>query len=863
MHQRARSRVGRSGAQSAFVALGLLSSLTATLINHASGQCNVDCNRPEFTVSAVTAGSCNGCESLDLPSQLTTLPTDFCSGCSSLTRLDLPSQLTTLPAGFCSGCSSLTDLGGGNLGEGNMLPSQLTTLSADFCSGCSSLRRLQLPSQLTTLPADFCSGCSSLTQLQLPSQLTTLPADFCSGCSSLASLYIDHPMVTLPDDLVARGVVCDRSHTSTGCFSGAGTTCCASGTCDGCASLHLDTASITTLPADFCSGCSVLTFLRLPPQVTINTCSCDMLSNSSIPWTTIRGAASVSMDGDCSGCPLEPGSTCLPDTYTDLLLGECVPCPSSVGQYFAGCILVLVSGVLLAQLYRKTGRESALMAGSAPDAAKKKHDKFQNAIETVDSGIHRAKRRQVGRSLLQINASHLQITTWAWTCDWQWPPFVRMLSQAIGSFIQIDINATAKPECSAIPREFVSVISACSLMMVILLIFFCLQSKYNCAGECTSARPAQQRAHIVSFSVALYTLTFPLLVSQAVAWLDWESSGDDTWRNTEVPNVSRAKTSEMIIATGLAAAWLVVLTAVVPRKLFVALRRHHKDGELHSCDGRSRFGWVYEKFVDKYYWHELALLELRFLTILCGKLLSAHAVASQCLLVIILIAGLALQLRNKPYAESVAESRHWSSINMQAAVADGCKVATVALGLLSTVTNGAEGGTVAHLISAGAVLTTATPLLLAGVTKCRQNQIAEATPATRVVVEDPSEQGESEPQGLVEQIEERIEKLAAELEKHKRELSDAKEAAKAKARSNGGHWDELTTLPSRTMSGDAEMGTHAELVAQARSERTQKMVLLDTEPDAPQLLDTAECFADLPTWLANDLWRDERVQCAL
>ena len=809
----------RASGRSARVALGLLGSLSASLISQASGQCSwAGSCYDSGGATCCAAGVCDGCTGM--------LFIDV--GVDDWHRVVCPIPFptancppTALPADFCSGCSSLTQLSLASLSE-------LTALPADFCSWCSSLAVLELPiqggAQLTTLPADFCSGCSSLTVLSLPSQLTALPAGFCSGCSSLTGLEL--PVVT-------------------------------------------------TLPADFCSGCSSLTNLGLrggPGSLsTINTCNCDMLMNSSIPWSTIRGVTSVSMDEGCSGCPLEPGSTCLPDTYTDLLLGECVPCPSSVGQYFAGCALVLVCAVLLAQLYRKTGRESALMAGSAPDAAKKKQDKFQNAIETVDSGIHRAKRREVGRSLLQINASHLQITTWTWTCDWQWPPFVRTLSHAIGSFIQIDINATAKPECSAIPREIVSTVSACSLMVVILLIFFCLQSKYNCAGECTSAGPAQQRAHIVSFSVALYTLTFPLLVSQAVAWLDWESrSGDDYWRNTEVPNVNKAKTSAMIIAIGLAAAWLVILTALVPRRLFVALRRYHKDGELHSNDVRSRLGWVYEKFVDKFYWHELALLELRFLTILCGKLLSTHTVASQCLLIIILSVGLALQLRNKPYAESAAEGLHWSSINRQAAVADGCKVAAVALGLLSTVTNGAEGGTLGHLISAGAVLTAATPLLLAGVTKSREKQIVEATSVTHITVEDTCQTGKSEPQRLVEQIEERIDKLTAtfqaELEKHKRELhvAHAKEAAhKAEAESYGGHSDESNALPTPTTSGDAEMGTQAELVAQARSERTQKLALLDTEPNASRQLETGVCFADLPTWLASDLWRDERVQCAL
>jgi hypothetical protein len=159
---------------------------------------------------------------------------------------------------------------------------------------------------------------------------------------------------------------------------------------------------------------------------------------------------------------------------------------------------------------------------------------------------------------------------------------------------------------------------------------------------------------------------------------------------------------------------------------------------------------------------------------------------------------------------------------------------------------------------------------LAGVTKSREKQIVEATSVTHIAVEDTCQTGKSEPQRLVEQIEERIDKLTAtfqaELEKHKRELhvAHAKEAAhKAEAESCGGHSDESNALPTPSTSGDAEMGTQVELVAQARSERAQKLALLDTEPNASRQLETGECFADLPTWLASDLWRDERVQCAL
>ena len=97
---------------------------------------------------------------------------------------------------------------------------------------------------------------------------------------------------------------------------------------------------------------------------------------------------------------------------------------------------------------------------------------------------------------------------------------------------------------------------------------------------------------------------------------------------------------------------------------------------------------------------------------------------------------------------------------------------------------------------------------------------------------------------MVEQIEERIDTLTAELEKLKRELAHAKDAAqKAEAKSNDGQGDEANAPPTLAGSADSEMGMHAQSVAQARSERARKLAELDTEPDASRQPDTGECVA--------------------
>ena len=174
-----------------------------------------------------------------------------------------------------------------------------------------------------------------------------------------------------------------------------------------------------------------------------------MLMNNTAPWPALRlwhtdtHGAAVSADADCIPCPLSAGSMCPDGYYTNLLAGDCLACPSTVGHALFGGTLVVALVVLLVLLYRKTAPESTRSISTTRD----KNDKqktFQGRVEQLDSGVHYKKRRTVGRALLQMNTSHVQITTWLWTCDWQWPPFVQTLSELIGAFIQIDLNATAR-----------------------------------------------------------------------------------------------------------------------------------------------------------------------------------------------------------------------------------------------------------------------------------------------------------------------------------------------------------------------------------------------------------------------------------
>ena len=208
-------------------------------------------------------------------------------------------------------------------------------------------------------------------------------------------------------------------------------------------------------------------------------------------------------------------------------------------------------------------------------------------------------------ALLRINVPHVQIVSWTWTCNWEWPPFVLSLKEWVGGLIQIDINTVAKPECTtALRGGFASTATAFALMGLALLLGIGLGIKYRCAKRKAPWQAAAARAHIVSYGLALYTLAFPVLVKQAVRWLDWSPDGT-RWRNNEVPNVTAAMTRDMQLAVALGLLWLLVIAVIVPVVCFRAMRRHREANRLHSAEVHARLGWLYNKYTDEAYWYEL------------------------------------------------------------------------------------------------------------------------------------------------------------------------------------------------------------------------------------------------------------------
>ena len=131
------------------------------------------------------------------------------------------------------------------------------------------------------------------------------------------------------------------------------------------------------------------------------------------------------------------------------------------------------------------------------------------------------------------------------------------------------------------------------------------------------------QAHITSYMLALYCLSFPLLVTQAVRWLDWSLNPQDSnnagrWTNNEVANITGARDGDVIIAVFFGTVWLLLLTAVIPWRIYRALKREHDLHTLHTATVHARLGFLYDKYTEKAYAYEVSPIAMSDCLLLIG-----------------------------------------------------------------------------------------------------------------------------------------------------------------------------------------------------------------------------------------------------
>ncbi len=114
-----------------------------------------------------------------LPAGLTAVPQDCFHGCTALTTVTMGENVTSMAGYVFNGCSALVSV---------TLSDNITTMGANCFSGCSSLVSITLPSKLTVINGNLFKSCTSLTSIDVPDTVTSIGSQAFYGCSVLASV---------------------------------------------------------------------------------------------------------------------------------------------------------------------------------------------------------------------------------------------------------------------------------------------------------------------------------------------------------------------------------------------------------------------------------------------------------------------------------------------------------------------------------------------------------------------------------------------------------------------------------------------------------------------------------------------------
>ncbi len=188
--------------------------------------------------------------SVTIGSSVTTIPANFLSGCSNVDSITIPSSVTSIGDGAFYECSSLTSI---NLPEG------VTSIGNSAFANCSNLAFVTIPSSVRSVGNSAFSG-AKLNFITLPEGVTSIGSSAFFNCNSLNS-------VTIPSTITSVGAWA---------FSGTNLTSLVyeAVNCSICSFANFSTLKsviigngVTSIPANFISGCPNVTSIIIPENV--------------------------------------------------------------------------------------------------------------------------------------------------------------------------------------------------------------------------------------------------------------------------------------------------------------------------------------------------------------------------------------------------------------------------------------------------------------------------------------------------------------------------------------------------------------------------------------------------------------------
>ena len=131
--------------------------------------------------SLTSVGPVGSGASVELPSSLTSIPSNMFTQCTSINSVVLPDSITFIDSYAFQGCTSLTDV---------TISNSVTEINSGAFSGCSSLKEIVIPDSVITIQNEVFSDCTALADIKLSNQLVKLGSDVFENCSALTTVTI-------------------------------------------------------------------------------------------------------------------------------------------------------------------------------------------------------------------------------------------------------------------------------------------------------------------------------------------------------------------------------------------------------------------------------------------------------------------------------------------------------------------------------------------------------------------------------------------------------------------------------------------------------------------------------------------------
>ena len=141
------------------------------------------------TIPSYVFYDCSGLTSITIPNSVTSIGDYAFYGCSGLTSITIPDRVTSIGSYAFYVCSGLTSI---------TIPDGVTSIGYGAFHNCSGLTTVNWNATVCTSASVF-QYCSKLTTINIGDNVTTIPSYVFSHCSSLTSITISDSVTSIGD----------------------------------------------------------------------------------------------------------------------------------------------------------------------------------------------------------------------------------------------------------------------------------------------------------------------------------------------------------------------------------------------------------------------------------------------------------------------------------------------------------------------------------------------------------------------------------------------------------------------------------------------------------------------------------------